>query len=104
MLHYKACARTRWAKAKDIALMVFGIAAAIFTTIQTIKVRTQITPSFQFRLLYTHEYRLCTLFDTIQLMVEPGPGEEPQFGVCSPAQPGDSTPLQVMMNYLGLNV
>jgi len=38
MLHYKACARTRFAKAKDIALGVFGLAAAIFTTVQTIKV------------------------------------------------------------------
>jgi proton-coupled amino acid transporter len=38
LLHYKACAHTRWAKAKDIALVVFGIAAAVFTTLQTIKV------------------------------------------------------------------
>lgn len=73
MLHYKACARTRWAKAKDIALMVFGLAAAVFTTVQTIK-----------------------------LMVEPSvPGEGPDFGTCAPATPGDSTPLQVALAYLG---
>lgn len=35
-------------------------------------------------------------------MIEPGPGEEPQFGVCSPASPGDSTPLQAVLGYLGL--
>lgn len=38
MLHYKACARTRKEKAGDIALMVFGMLAAVYTTIQTIKV------------------------------------------------------------------
>jgi len=75
MLHYKACARTRWAKAKDIALVVFGFAAAVFTTVQTVK-----------------------------LMVEPGPGEDPQLGVCSPAGPGDSTPLNSILEYLGWNL
>lgn len=39
MLHYKACAKTRKQKAADIALMVFGLAAAFYTTIQTVKVR-----------------------------------------------------------------
>lgn len=48
MLHYKACARTRWAKAKDIALMVFGLAAAVYTSIQTIKVRIYV-PQSRFR-------------------------------------------------------
>ena len=38
MLHYRACARTRKEKAADIALMVFGGLAAVYTTVQTIKV------------------------------------------------------------------
>lgn len=38
MLHYKACARTRKQKAADIALMVFGLVAAAYTTIQTVRV------------------------------------------------------------------
>ena len=38
MLHYKACARTWKAKAGDIALMAFGSLAAVYTTVQTIKV------------------------------------------------------------------
>ena len=42
MLHYKACARTRKQKIADIVLMVFGLAAAAYTTIQTVKV----SPSF----------------------------------------------------------
>ncbi|KAH8100834.1 transmembrane amino acid transporter protein-domain-containing protein [Cristinia sonorae] len=39
MLHYKACARTRKQKLADIALMVFGLIAAAYTTIQTVRVR-----------------------------------------------------------------
>lgn len=39
MLHYKACARTRKQKMADIALMVFGLVAAAYTTIQTVRVR-----------------------------------------------------------------
>jgi hypothetical protein len=38
MLHYKACARTWKQKAADIALGIFGVAAAIYTTAQTISV------------------------------------------------------------------
>ena len=38
MLHYKACARTRKEKACDIALIVFGALAAVYTTVQTIQV------------------------------------------------------------------
>lgn len=38
MLHYKAVARTKFQKGSDIALMVFGMLAAIYTSIQTIKV------------------------------------------------------------------
>ena len=38
MLHYKACARTRKQKIADIALMVFGLIAAAYTTIQTVRV------------------------------------------------------------------
>ncbi|TCD64918.1 neutral amino acid transporter [Steccherinum ochraceum] len=37
MLHYKACARTRKQKVADIALMAFGLIAAVYTTIQTLK-------------------------------------------------------------------
>ncbi|KAI0635584.1 transmembrane amino acid transporter protein-domain-containing protein [Trametes polyzona] len=44
MLHYKACARTRKQKIADIALMVFGLTAATYTTIQTIKLMTEPKP------------------------------------------------------------
>ncbi|TFK28153.1 vacuolar amino acid transporter 4 [Coprinopsis marcescibilis] len=37
MLHYKACARTRRQKLADIAMIVFGVIAAVYTTTQTIK-------------------------------------------------------------------
>jgi hypothetical protein len=37
MLHYKAVAKTPVEKIKDILLGVFGVAAMIFTTAQTIK-------------------------------------------------------------------
>jgi len=36
MLHYKACATTRKQKALDIALFVFGLVAALYTTSQTV--------------------------------------------------------------------
>jgi len=42
MLHYKACARTRREKLADIALMIFGLIAAAYTTFQTVKL--MITP------------------------------------------------------------
>ena len=38
MLHYKARAKTQQAKAADILLFLFGVAAAIYTTVQTIRV------------------------------------------------------------------
>jgi len=38
MLHYKACARTWKQKAADIALGIFGVVAALYTTGQTIAV------------------------------------------------------------------
>ncbi|KAE9398833.1 hypothetical protein BT96DRAFT_939884 [Gymnopus androsaceus JB14] len=44
MLHYKACARTRKQKLGDIAMIVFGLAAAAFTTIQTVKLMIEPTP------------------------------------------------------------
>lgn len=53
MLHYKACARTRKQKVADIALMVFGLVAAAYTTIQTVR-----------------------------LMAEPAPAEPPVLGQC----------------------
>ncbi|BGP19323.1 hypothetical protein JCM10213v2_007412 [Rhodosporidiobolus nylandii] len=37
LLHYKACAHTRKQKTIDIALMVFGVLCAIYTTTQTVK-------------------------------------------------------------------
>jgi len=39
MLHYRACSRTKKQKAADIALIIFGLIAAAYTTIQTVKVR-----------------------------------------------------------------
>ncbi|KAA1467720.1 hypothetical protein DENSPDRAFT_832835 [Dentipellis sp. KUC8613] len=44
MLHYKACARTRREKLADIALFVFGMAAAIYTTVQTVRLMVQPEP------------------------------------------------------------
>jgi proton-coupled amino acid transporter len=41
MLHYKACARTWKQKAADIALGVFGVVAAIYTTAQTLVLMAQ---------------------------------------------------------------
>jgi len=37
MLHYKACARTKRQKLADIAMIIFGFVAALYTSIQTIK-------------------------------------------------------------------
>ncbi|KAL0564129.1 hypothetical protein V5O48_017925 [Marasmius crinis-equi] len=37
MLHYKACAHTRKQKIADMAMIVFGMLVAVFTTIQTVK-------------------------------------------------------------------
>lgn len=37
LLHYKAVAKTPMEKAGDILLVVFGMAAMLFTTAQTIK-------------------------------------------------------------------
>jgi len=47
MLHYKACARTWKEKAADIALGVFGVVAAIYTTAQTILVSSLTSYSSQ---------------------------------------------------------
>ena len=48
MLHYKACARTRKQKLADIVLMIFGLIAAAYTTIQTVRVRPLSQKSFFF--------------------------------------------------------
>jgi len=40
MLHYKAVAKTRMQKLCDILLGTFGMGAMVFTTVQTIKVRS----------------------------------------------------------------
>ncbi|KII85114.1 hypothetical protein PLICRDRAFT_45235 [Plicaturopsis crispa FD-325 SS-3] len=58
MLHYKAVARTRREKLADIALMVFGLLAATYTTIQTIR-----------------------------LMLAPEAGGSPKFGSCDVDSP-----------------
>jgi len=44
MLHYKACSRTRTDKAKDIALIIFGLIAAAYTTVQTVKLILEPNP------------------------------------------------------------
>ncbi len=41
------------------------------------------------------------VFIAIQLMVEPSAGE-PDVGYCRPATPGDSPPLHLLFEYLGL--
>ncbi|KAJ7193931.1 vacuolar amino acid transporter 4 [Mycena pura] len=53
MLHYKACADTPRKKAADIAMIVFGVVAAAYTTLNTVK-----------------------------LMIEPDNGGPPVFGNC----------------------
>ncbi|KAM0748258.1 hypothetical protein T439DRAFT_328239 [Meredithblackwellia eburnea MCA 4105] len=55
LLHYKACATTKKQKIADIALFVFGIAAAVYTTSQT-----------------------------ITLLVSGGESAPPKFGKCPP--------------------
>jgi len=41
MLHYQACARTKGDKLKDIAMIVFGMAVFIYTTVETIRLMAQ---------------------------------------------------------------
>ncbi|KAF5367185.1 hypothetical protein D9758_003891 [Tetrapyrgos nigripes] len=41
MLHYKACAHTRKQKMGDIAMIVFGLIVAAYTTVQTIKLMAE---------------------------------------------------------------
>ncbi|KAF7374408.1 Aa-trans domain-containing protein [Mycena sanguinolenta] len=53
MLHYKACADTTRKKAADIAMIIFGVVAAVYTTMQT-----------------------------VQLMLAPDNGGPPVFGNC----------------------
>jgi len=72
MLHYKACARTRKEKACDIALMVFGTLAAVYTTAQTIMVG--------FRHRWAHPSNYSSHF-TLQLTLQPETGG-PTFGHC----------------------
>ncbi|TFK40210.1 amino acid transporter [Crucibulum laeve] len=44
MLHYRACAHTRRQKIQDIALIIFGLLAAAYTTIQTIRLMIEPAP------------------------------------------------------------
>lgn len=70
MLHYKACASTRRQKIADLALMVFGLIAASYTTIQTVKVRR-------------HIFGVLSGADpSFQLMIEPTPAVPPRLGSC----------------------
>lgn len=78
MLHYKACARTRFQKVADIILMIFGLAAAAYTTVQTIVVRYSDFDGSQ----------KLTSDNPLQLMAEPSSGA-PQFGRC------ETTPLLI---------
>ena len=48
MLHYKACAQTWRQKAADIALGIFGVTLAVYTTAQTVIV-SMTTPSLEDR-------------------------------------------------------
>ncbi|GAA5935953.1 uncharacterized protein JCM15063_001858 [Sporobolomyces koalae] len=57
LLHYKACAHTRKQKVLDIALLIFGVVAAIYTTSQT-----------------------------VTLLVSGGESAPPTFGKCPPRQ------------------
>lgn len=57
LLHYKACAHTRKQKILDIALLVFGLLAAVYTTSQT-----------------------------VTLLLEGGEAAPPTFGKCPPRQ------------------
>jgi proton-coupled amino acid transporter len=53
MLHYRACSRTRKQRVADIALIVFGVLATFYTTVQTVR-----------------------------LMIEPNNSGPPKFGRC----------------------
>lgn len=77
MLHYKACARTRKQKVADIALMVFGLIAAAYTTVQTVRVRCCVLPLIVFRCL-----------SALQLMAAPQPAGPPPFGQCEDVPAG----------------
>ena len=76
MLHYKACARTRRQKAADIALMVFGLVAAAYTSVMTIKVGA------------TVRRHLTNLTNSSQLMLDPQPAVPPSVGLCDDAPAG----------------
>ena len=43
MLHYKACAQTRWQRIIDISLVFFGVIMAVYTTFQTVCSVSQIS-------------------------------------------------------------
>jgi len=44
MLHYKACSRTRKQKLADIAMIVFGMVAFVYTTVQTVRLMIEPAP------------------------------------------------------------
>lgn len=51
LLHYKACARTRKQKFLDLALLVFGLFATVYTTSQTVSSGSQLRLSIQVKVL-----------------------------------------------------
>lgn len=55
MLHYKACADTPRKKAADIAMIVFGCVAAVYTTMQTVTVRLLLSLPF-YPLMWMYSY------------------------------------------------
>ena len=92
MLHYKACARTRTQKAGDIALMFFGMLAAVYTSVQTIKVRLSTSLS---HVITDNPY-------LVQLMAEPSAPSDP-IGDCRPRDPGAGTgPDSPLWSVLGM--
>jgi proton-coupled amino acid transporter len=75
MLHYKACSRTKKQKAADIALIIFGLIAATYTTIQTLKVGSK------FVLRWTY-FLFPDAISAQQLIIEPSPVEGSPYGNC----------------------
>lgn len=79
LLHYKACARTRTQKLADLALLVFGVAAAVFSTSQTVSR----PPS---GLASTDGANSLGGLLQINLLVQAGESRPPTFGQCPPRE------------------
>ena len=63
LLHYRACAQTRWEKAIDITLVTFGVITAVYTGVQTVSLgrsaRSAFTDARIRRLTCSHTPRLA---------------------------------------------